>query len=109
MVDDFFHSPALCFCRYHTDPSGTYTQYLAKAIGSGSEGATTSLQEQYNKSMDLQEAKKLALEVLKQVMEEKLSSTNVEMAIVTKEDPTFRLLTREEIETLIGELKPDVV
>jgi len=29
---------------YHTDPSGTFVQYQAKAIGSGSEGAQTSLQ-----------------------------------------------------------------
>ena len=36
-------------CRYHTDPSGTFVRYEAKAIGSGSEGAQTSLQENYRK------------------------------------------------------------
>jgi len=35
--------------RYYTDPSGTFWQCNAKAIGSGSEGADSSLQEQYNK------------------------------------------------------------
>ncbi len=35
--------------RYHADPSGTLTRYDAKAIGSGSEGAQTELQEQYHK------------------------------------------------------------
>lgn len=34
---------------YYTDPSGTFWQCNAKAIGSGSEGADSSLQEQYNK------------------------------------------------------------
>ena len=34
--------------RFHTDPSGTLTEYQAKAIGSGSEGAQTELQEQYH-------------------------------------------------------------
>jgi 20S proteasome subunit alpha 5 len=34
---------------YHLDPSGTYTEYDAKAIGSGFEGAQTALQELYNK------------------------------------------------------------
>ena len=29
---------------FHMDPSGTYVQYEAKAIGSGSEGAQQSLQ-----------------------------------------------------------------
>jgi len=31
------------------DPSGTFLQYDAKAIGSGSEGAQQSLQEVYHK------------------------------------------------------------
>ena len=30
---------------YHTDPSGTHTRFDAKAIGAGSEGAQTQLQE----------------------------------------------------------------
>jgi 20S proteasome subunit alpha 5 len=34
---------------YHTDPSGTYVRYMAKAIGSASEGAQTALQDSYNK------------------------------------------------------------
>merc|ERR1712079_888703 len=41
---------------YHMDPSGTYLQFDAKAIGSGSEGAQQSLQEAYHKSMTLKEA-----------------------------------------------------
>ena len=43
-------------CSYHTDPSGTFVQYEAKAIGSGSEGAQTALQEGYRKDMTLKEA-----------------------------------------------------
>ena len=38
----------LAFCRFHTDPSGTYLRYDAKAIGSGSEGAQSTLQEEYH-------------------------------------------------------------
>ena len=40
-------------CLYHMDPSGTYVQWDAKAIGSGSEGAQQSLKEVYHKSMTL--------------------------------------------------------
>ena len=36
-------------CGYYTDPSGTFWQCNAKAIGLGSEGADSSLQEQYRK------------------------------------------------------------
>ncbi|VDP99055.1 unnamed protein product [Trichobilharzia regenti] len=64
---------------YHMDPSGTYIRYEAKAIGSGSEGAQQALQEIYHKNMTLHEGCKHALSILKQVMEEKLDSTNVEV------------------------------
>ena len=50
------------------DPSGTYLQFDAKAIGSGSEGAQQSLQEAYHKSMTLKEATKSAFTILKQVL-----------------------------------------
>ena len=49
------------------DPSGTYLQFDAKAIGSGSEGAQQSLQEAYHKSITLKEATKTAFTILKQV------------------------------------------
>ena len=65
---------------FHTDPSGTFIQYDAKAIGSGSEGAQQALQEQYHKSITLKDACKAALTILKQVMEETLNSTNVEVS-----------------------------
>jgi len=67
---------------YHTDPSGTFTRFDAKAIGAGSEGAQTALQEQYHKNLTLLEAETMAITILKQVMEEKLDATNVEVASV---------------------------
>merc|ERR1712066_1155264 len=86
----------------HMDPSGTYLQFDAKAIGSGSEGAQQSLQEAYHKSITLKEATKTAFTILKQVMEEKLNETNVEAARVTKEG--FQLIKGEELEAIIKEL-----
>lgn len=59
--------PLLHQCRYHAEPSGTYTRCQAKAIGSGSEGAQSSLQEQYRKDLTLKEAEVMALSILKQV------------------------------------------
>ncbi|XP_002741602.1 proteasome subunit alpha type-5-like [Saccoglossus kowalevskii] len=88
---------------YHLDPSGTFIEYDAKAIGSGSEGAQSALQEVYHKSMTLKEASKSSLSILKQVMEEKLNSTNVEMATVTPEN-YFHMLSKEEIEEVIAQL-----
>ena len=94
---------------YHTDPAGTYTKYLAKAIGAGSEGAQTALQEQYHKSLTLNEAKKIGFEILKQVMEEKLSEKNVEVAIITTENPVFTFLNIDEIKDIISTLDDDLI
>merc|ERR1712154_304867 len=88
---------------YHMGPSGTYLQFDAKAIGSGSEGAQQSLQEAYHKSMTPKEATKTAFTILKQVMEEKLNETNVEAARVTKEGG-FQLIKGDELEAIIKEL-----
>ncbi len=68
---------------FFSDPSGTYLQYKAKSIGSGSENAQTTLQEKYRDDLTLAEAEQLAIDILRQVMEEKVSQTNVEMASVT--------------------------
>lgn len=88
---------------YHLDPSGTYILCDAKAIGSASEGAQTSLQEQYHKSMTLKEASKCVLGILKQVMEEKLTETNVEVATVTP-DLKFHMFTKAEVEDIVSNL-----
>jgi len=91
---------------YHTDPSGTFLRYQAKAIGAGSEGAQTQLENEYHKSLTLHEATLLALQVLKQVMEEKIEAYNVELGLVSTAEKKFRLLPREEIDALLQQLKP---
>jgi 20S proteasome alpha/beta subunit len=48
-MNDIFGCVMVGINRFHTDPSGTFTKYAAKAIGAGSEGAQTALEEHYNK------------------------------------------------------------
>lgn len=87
-----------------TDPSGTNTKFDAAAIGSAQEGADTMLQEQYNRSMTFREAEDLALVVLRQVMEEKLNATNVEIAAVRADDKKFHVYDGEEVQAVIDRL-----
>jgi 20S proteasome subunit alpha 5 len=87
---------------YFSDPSGTFLQYRAKAIGAGSEGAQATLQEKVREDMTLVEAETLACTVLKQVMEEKMSSNNVEVASVTQRG--FHMYTAVEIDSLVRRL-----
>jgi 20S proteasome subunit alpha 5 len=85
---------------FHMDPSGTYVECDAKAIGSGCEGAQQALQESYHRSMTVKEAIKCTLTILKQVMEEKLSCTNVEVATITP-GQGYHFYTKEEVEEAI--------
>lgn len=89
---------------YHTDPSGTFTQYKAKAIGAGSEGAQHTLNEEYSAVMTLPEAITMALSILKQVMEEKINSVNVEVGIVPADTGKYRVLSKEELQEIIAKL-----
>ena len=57
--------------------------------------------------MTLREAEILALSVLKQVMEEKLSSKNVEVALVTTERRRFEVMDEAYIEQLLPLVKDE--
>merc|ERR1712151_1265074 len=89
---------------FNTDPSGTFTKYSACSIGSAQEGATSMLQEQYNQDMSLQEAETLALTTLRQVMEEKLSKDNIEVAIIPASTKKFKQLSTAEVDEVIQRL-----
>ena len=88
---------------YLADPSGTFMQWDAKAIGAGSEGAQSELQEKYHKNMTLAEAELLAFRVLKHVMEEKLIATNVQMAVVTPKTG-FQIYSNDKVQTVLDAL-----
>lgn len=93
---------------FYMDPSGTYVKCDAKAIGSGCEGAQQALQDAYHKSITTVEASKVVFTILKQVMEEKLNSTNVEVATITLDPITqlgqYKMLTKEEVEQAIKDI-----
>ena len=61
------------------------------------------MQEVFHKGMTLKEAIKHAMTILKQVMEEKLSEANVEVATVTKENG-YQSLGDDDLQTYIKDL-----
>ena len=88
---------------YHTDPSGTYIEYKAKAVGVGQEGAQSELQENYNENLTLQQAENLALNTLKQVMEEKIEDENVQLASITPADG-FKVYSAADVQSIMKRL-----
>lgn len=54
------------------DPSGTMIEYDAKGMGAAEEGILSLLKEKYKKELSLDETEKLAIAILKEVMQEKV-------------------------------------
>lgn len=67
---------------FYVDPSGTKTRFKAKAIGSGQESAQNALKDEYSEEMTLEQAKTKAMEILAQVMSEKITEFNVEVQLI---------------------------
>ena len=89
---------------YQTDPSGTFCEWQAVAIGSGQETSMTTLKEQYHGSMSLVEAEKMVAQVLKANMEEKICKDNVEIMVVKTETRRWERRSTEELERIITTL-----
>ena len=92
---------------FNTDPSGTYVSWDAQAIGNGSEAARTILQERYAKSMSLEAAAVLIVRVLTETMEEKITSGNVELAVVTP-GGGYRMYSKAELEAVIAKAQEEL-
>ena len=89
---------------YQTDPSGTYLQWKATAIGSGQETALNQIKEHYHEDMTIEEAEKLILQTLKSVMEDKISRDNVELTVVRADTKKWSKQSGEELHALIQTL-----
>jgi proteasome alpha subunit len=81
---------------YHTDPSGTLSQWNAVAIGKGREEAKEHLEENWEEGLEEQEAIDLAVSALK-AGEEDIELNNIELSTVDEED-NFQRFSPEELE-----------
>lgn len=69
---------------YSVDPSGSYLEYQAKAIGSASEVAENSLEKEYGSYNGREECIPWIIKILKGVMKETLTENNIEVSIVSE-------------------------
>lgn len=98
------------FQLYQSDPSGNYAGWTATAIGANSQAAHSILKADYTETMNVLDAKKLAVKVLKQTMDSTtLLPEKVEMCEIafsnTEACPVhFRVLSPNELMNLCGEV-----
>ncbi len=90
---------------FETDPSGAVIESKASAIGAGRTRAMEIFEEKYSEKMSLQEALELAMKIMNEVMEGKLSEENVEISTVDAKAKEFRMLEKEEVKNYISKIK----
>jgi proteasome alpha subunit len=83
---------------YVTDPSGTYLQYSAVAIGAGAEDVNEFLEKYYSEDMSLEDAAGLAIAAINLKAEQKDGASNVKMAKITDKTKVFEKVSESDVE-----------
>ncbi len=91
---------------FETDPSGALIEYKATAIGAGRSVAMEIFENKYSEDLDREGAIMLALEVLNQATEGKLSKESTEIAFVEVDKP-FTKFSQDEVEKFIEKFKSE--
>jgi len=81
-----------------TDPSGTYVQYAAIAIGAGSDDVNTFLEKHYKSDLSLDDAASLAIAAINLKAEKKEGINHIKMAKVTKEKKVFEKVSESDLQ-----------
>ncbi len=90
---------------FETDPSGALIEYKATAIGAGRATAMEIFEDKYREDMTKDEAIELALTVMNEVTEGRMTEETIEVAVIELETKEFRKLTPEEVKKYISKVK----
>ena len=82
---------------YVTDPSGTYVQYAAIAIGAGSDDVNAFLEKHYNSEMSLDDAASLAIASINLKAEQKNGVNHIKMAKISSEAKIFEKVSEDDL------------
>jgi len=82
---------------YVTDPSGTYVQYAAIAIGAGSDDVNEFLEKHYNPDMSIDDAAALAIAAINLKDEQKDETNDIKMAKITTEAKVFETVSESDL------------
>jgi proteasome alpha subunit len=83
---------------YQTDPSGTYIEYDAVAIGDGSDQVNEFLEKNYHADISMDEASILALDSIYLISEEKTGTRHIRMAQIDTKTKRIKFNENNDIE-----------
>ena len=82
---------------YTSDITGNYLSYHANAIGENDEKIKAKLREKFKKNLDLKKGIKLALEIFKEIQEDKFDIKKSELIYITNKENKLQKIEGEEI------------
>ena len=82
---------------YVTDPSGTYVQYAAVAIGAGSDDVNDFLEKHYTPDMSIGDAASLAVAAINLKDKQKDGIDDIKMAKITTEAKVFEKVSESDL------------
>lgn len=92
---------------FETDPSGALIEYKATAIGAGKNQVMEVFEKEYKDDMTLDDSIKLALKAIDESTDHDTCSDNIEIAVITKENPTYNKLSADEVQKYLDEVTAD--
>ena len=83
---------------YVTDPSGTYVQFAAVAIGANSDDVNEFLEKHYNPDMSIDDAASLAIAAINLKEEQKDGIDDIKMAKITTKAKVFEKVSKSDLQ-----------
>lgn len=83
---------------YVTDPSGTYVQFAAIAIGAGSDDVNEFLEKNYKDDLSLEDAASLAIAAINLKAEKKDGISDIKMAKISAESKVFEKVSETDLQ-----------
>ena len=83
---------------YVTDPSGTYIQFAAVAIGAGSDDVNAFLEKYYKEDLSLEDAASLAIAAINLKSEAKDGVNHIKMAKITTQAKIFEKISESDLQ-----------